>query len=324
MTLTHRSATHVYDNLNRLLEDDTFTYIYDNNGNLTGKTDKVTLATTTYVYDANNKLIQIITPTNTIQYQYDPYGRRIARILNGATTRYIYDNEDILLELDQNGNIEARYTHGPGIDEPLSVTRDTNGDGTLDTTYYYHTDGLGSITTLTNSAGSVVQSYTYDAFGNITSQTGVVENSYTYTGREWDSEANLYYYRARYYDANIGRFITEDPIGFGGGVDFYPYVANNATNRTDPSGLEYGLWDPLGPNYDPTQNNYPCIECDWKKLGQCILLAYDPDQSEACRTMCTACPTPLCKALCVACLAYQTHQTLSCFKENCRIKECCQ
>ncbi len=92
---SHRSATHTYDNLNRLLEDDSFTYTYDNNGNLTNKTDKVTLAITTYGYDSNNKLIQIKTPTDTIQYPYDPYGRFIARILNGVTTRYIYDNEDI-------------------------------------------------------------------------------------------------------------------------------------------------------------------------------------------------------------------------------------
>ncbi len=149
----------------------------------------------------------------------------------------VSNNEDILLELDVNGNIKARYTHGPGIDEPLSETRDTDGDGTLDTTYYYHTDGLGSITTLTNSAGSVVQTCTYDTFGNIKSQTGAVENSYTYTGREWNNEANLYYYRARFYDANIGRFVTEDPIGFGGGVNFYPYVQNNPVNEKDPFGL---------------------------------------------------------------------------------------
>jgi len=243
---SHRSATHVYDNLNRLLEDDTFTYTYDNNGNLKTKTDKITLQSTTYGYDAENRLIQVITPTDTVQYQYDGFGRRIARILNGTTTRYIYDNEDILLELDVNDNIKARYTHGPGIDEPLSVKRDTNGDGVLDTTYYYHRDGLGSITTMTNSAGSVVQSYTYDAFGNITNQTGAVENSYTYTGREWDNEAGLYYYRVGYYDANVGRFINEDPRRFLGGVNFYPYVGNSPMNRVDPFGLEFGLWDVLG------------------------------------------------------------------------------
>jgi len=237
---SHLSSAYVYDNLNRLLEDDDYTYTYDNNGNLVSKVDKISIATTNYQYDDENGLIQVVTPTDIVQYQYDGFGRRIAKNVNGVVTKYVYDREDILFEVDANGNIKARYTHGPGIDEPISVDRDTNGDGVLDTTYYYHYDGLGSVTTITGTTGNVVNTYEYDTFGNIVNQTGSVENAYTYTAREWDAEAGLYFYRARYYDAEIGRFINGDPIGFAGGdVNFYVYVQNNPINLLDPYGLDW-------------------------------------------------------------------------------------
>jgi len=116
---------------------------------------------------------------------------------------------------------EASLQHGPGVDEPLAVRDLASGQS-----YYYSADGLGSITDLTDVSGNVVQSYLYDSFGNIVQQTGAVENFYTYTGREFDAETGLYYYRARYYDAAIGRFLQEDPIGFAGGINFYSYVLN--------------------------------------------------------------------------------------------------
>jgi RHS repeat-associated protein len=241
---SHLSSDYVYDNLNRLREDDTYTYTYDNNGNLTSKVDKVSSATTTYQYDGENRLIQVATPTDFVDYQYDGFGRRIAKTVNGVVTRYVYDREDILFELDEDNNIKARYTHGPGIDEPISVDRDTNGDGTLDITYYYHYDGLSSITTLTDSSGNVVQAYEYDSFGKIVNQTGSIENPYAYTGREWDSEAGLYFYRARYYDPSVGRFMSQDTIGFNGGdVNFYTYVRSNSVNFIDPYGLWKGILD---------------------------------------------------------------------------------
>ncbi len=106
-------------------------------------------------------------------------------------------------------------------------------------TYYYHADGLGSIVAITNATGAVVQRYEYDSFGNITYQQDPnFKQPYTYTGREYDEESGLYYYRARYYDAKVGRFITEDPIGLDGGdVNFYSYVGNNPVNWIDPTGL---------------------------------------------------------------------------------------
>ena len=96
------------------------------------------------------------------------------------------------------------------------------------------------MTSLTDSAGAIVATYVYDSFGNLTASTGTVENLYRYTAREFDSETGLYYYRARYYDPSIGRFLNEDPIGFDGGINFYAYVRNNPPNFFDPSGLKGG------------------------------------------------------------------------------------
>ncbi|MCH8990512.1 MAG: DUF2163 domain-containing protein, partial [Acidobacteria bacterium] len=231
----------VFDAANRLLDDEDFTYIYDANGNLETKTDKFTSAVTTYGYDAENRLIQIDFPDLTFAaYRYDGLGRRIEKNVNGVITRYLYDAEDILLEYDGTNTLLARYTHGPGIDDPLVMERDLDASGTFEATerFAYHTDGLGSVTELTDSTGVVVRAYAFDAFGQIADEIGTLANPYAYTGREFDAESGLYFYRARYYDAETGRFLVEDPIGFAAGdVNLYRYVFNNPTNLTDPSGL---------------------------------------------------------------------------------------
>lgn len=145
---------------------------------------------------------------------------------------FIYDNEDILLELDGSNNITARYTHGPGIDEPLIMEK-------AGASFFYHADGLGSITDITDSTGAVKQSYTYSSFGKIESQLDAkFSQPYTFTGREFDPETDTYHYRHRTYDWRTGRFTTEDPVRFDGGINFYAYVDNNPVNRVDPSGLK--------------------------------------------------------------------------------------
>jgi RHS repeat-associated protein len=236
-TSSHLSNLYTVNELNRLLEDDSFIYGYDADGNMTSKQNKTTNEITYFYYDAENKLVQVdrynSTPTliSSVSYAYDGFGRRVKKNVNGTVTYYVYDMEDIRFETDGTGAITAEYTHGPGIDEPLAMKRSGN-------VYYYHTNGLGSVTALTDSSKAVVQSYVYDAFGQIISQTGSITNPYTFTGREYDSETGLYYYRARYYDAKIGRFISEDPIGFeGGDVNLMAYVGNNPVNYTDPLGL---------------------------------------------------------------------------------------
>ena len=169
--------------------------------------------------------------TSTSTYLYDGLGRRMEKNVDGAITRYLYDNEDILLELDGNNNILAQYTHGPGIDEPLIMERDGQS-------YYYHTDGLGSVVVMTDAAGAVVQTYRYDSFGRIVKQVGGVLNAYTYTARELDAESGVYYYRERYYNSSLGSFTSEDPIVIlSGSLNAYSYVTNNPINNADPLGL---------------------------------------------------------------------------------------
>jgi RHS repeat-associated protein len=181
-------------------------------------------------------LIRVDRPGIVAEYHYDALGRRIEKVVNGVSTRYIYDNEDIVVEVDGTGTAQAFYLHGPGIDEPLFVARFGAGGGTS----VFHADGLGSITTLTNPSGATVRSYTYDSFGRIVAQTGTVTNPYTYTSRELDPESGLFYYRARYYDSSTGRFLREDPVG---GLlqrplllNPYAYVGSNPINNVDPDG----------------------------------------------------------------------------------------
>jgi RHS repeat-associated protein len=89
------------------------------------------------------------------------------------------------------------------IDEPLAMLRSG-------TTSYYQADGLGSLTSLSNTSGVLANTYTYDSFGNLVASTGAIQNSFRYTGHEFDTETSLYYYRARYYDSASGRFLSED------------------------------------------------------------------------------------------------------------------
>ncbi len=105
------------------------------------------------------------------------------------------------------------------------------------TTSYYEVDGLGSITSLSNTAGALAQTYTFDSFGKQTASSGSLTNPFHYAAREFDGESALYYMRARYFDPTTGRFISEDPIRFAGGMNFYAYVANQPTQSSDPFGL---------------------------------------------------------------------------------------
>lgn len=199
-TTSNQNGASVFNQANQLTEDGNFTYLYDNNGNLTRKTDKVTGAFTLYEYDAENKLVRVVSNGKTVNYKYDGLGRRVEKEIvdvTTTTTRFIYDNEDILLELDGSNNIVARYTHGPGIDEPIIMEKGG-------ASFFYHADGLGSITELTDVNGSVVKFYSYSSFGKIESETNpTFFQPYTFTGREFDPETGLYHYRHRQYDSKM-------------------------------------------------------------------------------------------------------------------------
>jgi RHS repeat-associated protein len=142
---------------------------------------------------------------------------------------FFYDLEDVLLELNASGIQTANYTQGPGIDEPLGMTRNSGS-------YYYLPDGLGSIRGLVDNNQNIVANYQYDVFGSIRSMKSSVWNPYRFTAREWGADAELYYYRARYYDSEVGRFLSKDSAGFVDGPNLYLYVDNDPVNKVDPSG----------------------------------------------------------------------------------------
>jgi RHS repeat-associated protein len=123
---------------------------------------------------------------------------------------------------------------------------------------------VNSVTSLSSSAGALANTYTFDSFGKLTASTGTLSNRFQYTGREFDPETGIYDHRARYYDPGVGRFASEDPVQFKGGVDFYAYGHGNPISRTDPLGLcptpedpkkECGNEAPMSP--DSSQNPYP-------------------------------------------------------------------
>ncbi len=219
------ASNYAYNSSNELTAAGTSTYSYDNNGNILTKTSST--GTTTYTWDFENRLASVQQPgPTTVTFKYDPFGRRIEK----GSTVFVYDGANLIEETDLSGNLLARYVFGSGIDEPLAASRGTS-------TEFYQADGLGSITSLSTTAGVMSDSFVYDSFGNVTSSTGSFAQPFRYTGREWDAETGLYYYRARYYDSTTGRFLSEDPIDFAGGINFYMYVGNAPTEMTDPTGL---------------------------------------------------------------------------------------
>jgi RHS repeat-associated protein len=141
---------------------------------------------------------------------------------------------EIIAEYNGSGTLLRKFIYGPGIDEPICMIV-VNGE--TETKYYYHFDGAGSVVALSDSNADIVEQYTYDVFGQ-PSAASSVGNPYLFTGRRYDNETGLYYYRARYYDYYIGRFIQPDPIGYDDGLNLYTYVGNNPVMYVDP----YGLW----------------------------------------------------------------------------------
>jgi RHS repeat-associated protein len=216
---------------NELTATSNASYTYDANGNTLTKT--VGSNTTSYTWDYENRLTSVTLPGSggTVTFKYDPMGRRIEKVSPTFTSIFAMDGDNLIETVNSSGAVVARYTQTQNIDEPLAELR-------ASTTSYYESDGLGSVTSLTNAVGAVANTYTYDSYGNLTASSGSVSNPFSYTGREFDSETGLYYNRARYYDPTVGRFLGEDPVGFDGTYDFYSYVENTPINLRDPSGLQ--------------------------------------------------------------------------------------
>jgi RHS repeat-associated protein len=204
---------------------------YDNNGNLQIITDSS--GTTTYTWNARNQLTGISGPGVSATFVYDGLGRREKKTINGSLTEFLYDGVNPVQETSGTA-VLANILTGLDLDEFL-----TRADIAAGTTSSFLSDGLGSSVALTDSIGAVQTEYTYEPFGRTTATGASNSNVFHYTSRENDA-TGLYHYRARYYHPGFARFVSEDPLSFGGGdVNLYGYVGNNPLTRLDPWGLGY-------------------------------------------------------------------------------------
>ncbi len=239
-----KSIAYRYDAADQMLEAGEEKLDYDANGSLIRRT--ASAGATTYTYDDENRLTRIAGPSGTTEYGYAPTGERIwSKTPNGATRHFVYDGPNLLAEFDERMQPMALYVHAPGIDRPLAMIR--GGE-----TYFYHADRLGSILALSDSTGKLAAAYRYDAFGVLLHESNrALVNPFRFAAREYEP-SGLYYFRARYYDPALGRFLSPDPKApkRDQPLDLNPYLyaRNNPVRFRDPSGLDAEPdWDPRRP-----------------------------------------------------------------------------
>ncbi len=206
--------TLAYDGTNRLTSWIGAAIGYDANGSMTS------FGSTTYTWNDRNQMTA--TSAGSASFSYDALGRRTAATISGANTAYLYDG---LNPVTMGSNFMLA---GAGLDE---IYARINGSGTTS----FLRDGLNNTLALSNSSDATTVQYAYSPYGD-TAKTGTDSTPLDYTGRENDAATGLYYYRARYYSPQLGRFIGEDPIGLGGGTNFYAYVGGDPISHRDPTG----------------------------------------------------------------------------------------
>lgn len=259
-----------YDSDNELTNISGSTLFYDSDGNLVRDTAFA------YSYDEDHHLIQVERLSDSAivgQYFYDALGRRVEKITNPggivSTNIYIYDGDRILEERDEAGNLLATYVYGNYVDEVLQMNRGGQS-------YYYHQNALWSPLALTDSSGNVVERYTYDVYGPVVildatyhqlplnswgTAHSAVGNGWLFTGRQFDEETGLYYYRARFYDSQKGRFLQRDPAGFDDGLNLYEYAHSSPATLLDPLGKTVTIGcdevEANDKNYDSIVDKFP-------------------------------------------------------------------
>ena len=176
-------------------------------------------------------------------YGYDALGRRAWTAIGETTNHHVYDGIHVLADVDPDGQVLRSYTYGPGVDRLLAMT--AHGSGSAQTHYYYITDHLGTVHAITDASGAVVESYDYDAWGNVrvfnAAGTQIpasgIGNRFTFQGREMSWATGLINFRARWYDPVTGRWLSNDPIGISGGLNQYVACGNSPLWLRDPHGL---------------------------------------------------------------------------------------
>jgi RHS repeat-associated protein len=255
---------------------------YDANGNLTSD------GVRTFTWDAENRLVGVAQGGTTLaSFTYDRDGIRKTKTAGGVTTTYVLDGNSVVEERPSTGGT-IKHFHGVGIDNVLA-TMDASGIPS-----YYVRDHLRSMRQRTDVSGQPILTRDYDPWGNVLAGAGT--GGWSYTGREWDPETSLYYYRARYYAPATGRFVIEDPLGTEMAVTRYAYVNNNPANLVDPKGLQAD---------SVTRWHWACFkQLDVKRRCACHCAYVTPQ--DPCVEACEKCfssknplaPQELCKCIC--------------------------
>jgi len=278
---SHRQPGYVIGVDNQVESTGNEVFTYDNEGNITRRVDSAARRISVYTWDYRNRLVSVAVTDysdnliRTVNYTYDGLDRRVREEIvetiptSTTTARYfIYVGNAVMMEF-----LDADGIAGPGAPLPdIAYLRGTTPDmilaqdgGAGGQVYWHLSDQQGTVRDLINNAGVVVDHVRVDAFGVIVSRSNAnIYQRHFFIGREWDSASQLYYMHARYYDALLGRFISQDPIGLGGGdTNVYRYSANDPVNSSDPSGLQQSTMRKPGPNNSEYSTNFVDVDAEY-------------------------------------------------------------
>jgi RHS repeat-associated protein/uncharacterized repeat protein (TIGR01451 family) len=227
----------VHDEAHRLRSDGRFDYAYDGEGNLIRRVERATGKVREYTWGSGGELLRIDDGATVTRYRYDALGRRTEVVGPQQVRRFVYDGTNVAYVYNADNEIAEAFT-------TTSVTNMVLARSTDGAKSYPITDALGSVTAYSNADGDLSDRVGYSAFGVPTSRDSTV---YGYTGHQYDGDTGLIYARARYYDPELGRFLSEDPVP---SINPYPYVGNEPCNAVDPTGavaaMEYSKLQRMG------------------------------------------------------------------------------
>jgi RHS repeat-associated protein len=238
------TLTNVYDAADQLNTSTppggvTTAYTYDNLGRRTTMVNGS--GTTTYTWDDDNRLAGVSLPGTSatlLTFTYDGKGMRFSRQTGSGTTKYSWNGQVLSAETNSGGTVETWYTQAQGLFGDIASVRTVTGSTSSFPLY----DSQGNATNFANSSASITSTLTYDTFGNIVDESGITDPTVSWSGRQgyyYDNISNLYYIRQRWYDPVAQRFLTQDPLGFGGGdTNLFRYAGNDPINNDDPSGQD--------------------------------------------------------------------------------------